>query len=81
MKAHLFACLKCVSLGLEVKGGPQAAIHVKGHGRVLVDDSPGARIKANSVGAPETPMIANLPDFSIMRSADNLTRENIMHGT
>jgi hypothetical protein len=28
------------SLGLEVDGGPIAAIHVKGHGRVLMDDSP-----------------------------------------
>src|SRR5260370_10266482 len=33
-----------VVLGLKVKGGPQAAIHVKGHGRVLVDDPPGARL-------------------------------------
>src|SRR6267378_4319286 len=31
-------------LGLEVKGGPQAPVHVKGHGRVLMDNPPGAPI-------------------------------------
>ena len=37
-----------------------------------------ARVKTNSTSAPETLMIANLLDFAIMRSADNLARENIM---
>ncbi len=37
-----------------------------------------ARIKANSASAPETSMFANLTNFAIMRSADNLARENIV---
>ena len=37
-----------------------------------------ARVKANSTSAPETLMITNLLDFAIMRSADNLARENMM---
>ena len=37
-----------------------------------------ARAKASSASAPETLMIANLTNFAIMRSADNLARENIM---
>jgi len=37
-----------------------------------------ARVKGNLANAPETLMIANLTNFAIMRSADNLTRENIM---
>ena len=37
-----------------------------------------ARVKASSDSAPETLMIANLTNFAIMRSADNLARENIM---
>jgi hypothetical protein len=37
-----------------------------------------ARVKAISSSAPETLMIANLTNFAIMRSADNLARENIM---
>ena len=37
-----------------------------------------ARVKANSTSAPETLMLANLTDFAIMRSADNLARENIV---
>jgi hypothetical protein len=37
-----------------------------------------ARAKANSASAPETVMVANLTNFAIMRSADNLARENIM---
>jgi hypothetical protein len=37
-----------------------------------------ARTQANSANAPETLMIANLTNFAIMRSADNLARENIM---
>jgi hypothetical protein len=37
-----------------------------------------ARVKANSTSAPETLMLANLTDFAIVRSADNLARENIM---
>jgi hypothetical protein len=37
-----------------------------------------ARATANSASAPETLMIANLTNFAIMRSADNLARENIM---
>jgi hypothetical protein len=36
------------------------------------------RVKANPTSAPETLMVANLLDFAIMRSADNLARENIM---
>ena len=46
-----------------------------GPARNACDD---ARIKTNSTSAPETLMIANLLDFAIMRSADNLARENIM---
>jgi len=37
-----------------------------------------ARAMATSANAPETLMLANLTDFAIMRSADNLARENIM---
>jgi hypothetical protein len=37
-----------------------------------------ARVKANTNSVPETLMISNLLDFAIMRSADNLARENIM---
>lgn len=37
-----------------------------------------ARVKANSTSAPETLVIANLLDFAIMRSTDNLARENIV---
>ena len=37
-----------------------------------------ARVMANSTSAPETLMIANLLDFAIMRSTDNLARENII---
>jgi hypothetical protein len=37
-----------------------------------------ARVKANSASAPETLMISNLTNFAIMRSADNLARENIV---
>jgi|SRR5882724_641575 len=37
-----------------------------------------ARVKADSTSAPETLMIANLLDFAIMRSTDNLARENII---
>lgn len=37
-----------------------------------------ARVKASSSSVPETLMIANLTNFAIMRSADNLARENIM---
>ena len=36
-----------------------------------------ARTQANSANAPETLMIANLTNFAIMRSADNLARETI----
>ncbi len=36
-----------------------------------------ARGMANSASAPETLMIGNLLDFAIMRSTDNLARENI----
>src|ERR1700687_2533698 len=45
-----------VSLGLEIKGGPQAAIHVKGHERVLVNDPPDAPIsmQAHCCAHPET---------------------------
>jgi hypothetical protein len=37
-----------------------------------------ARVMANSTSAPETLMIANLLDFAIMRSTDNLAREDII---
>jgi hypothetical protein len=37
-----------------------------------------ACVMANSTSAPETLMIANLRDFAIMRSTDNLARENII---
>ena len=37
-----------------------------------------ARVKASSSSVPETLMIANLTNVAIMRSADNLARENIM---
>src|SRR5258708_21051989 len=47
---------RSVCLGLQVKRGPQAAIHVKGHGRVLVDDPPGSPIslQADRSAHPET---------------------------
>ena len=45
-----------------------------GPARNACDD---ARIKTNATSAPEALMIANLLDFAIMRSADNLARENI----
>ena len=37
-----------------------------------------ARATANSASPTETQMIANLTNFAIMRSADNLVRENVM---
>ena len=37
-----------------------------------------ARVMANSASVPETLMTANLRDFAIMRSTDNLARENII---
>jgi hypothetical protein len=37
-----------------------------------------ARVTANSTSAPETLMIANLLDFAIMRSTNNLARANIV---
>jgi hypothetical protein len=37
-------------LGVEIKGGPQAAIHVKRDGRVLVDDAPSASIPMQAHG-------------------------------
>lgn len=37
-----------------------------------------ARATVTSATAPETLMLANLTNFAIMRSADNLARENIM---
>ena len=37
-----------------------------------------ARAMATSANAPETLMLANLTNFAIMRSTDNLARENIM---
>ena len=37
-----------------------------------------ARVMANSASARETLMLANLRDFAIMRSTDNLARENII---
>jgi hypothetical protein len=37
-----------------------------------------ARSMATSANAPETLMLANLTSFAIMRSADNLARENII---
>src|SRR5258708_7520317 len=48
-------------LGLEVKGGPQGAIHVKGHGGVFVDDPPGApiSIKAHRCAHPKTDWLAD----------------------
>src|SRR5258708_22274801 len=53
----VFPFVKCEfsRLGLEVEGGPQAAVHVKGDGGVLVDDAPGAAIamQANSCAHPE----------------------------
>src|SRR2546426_8208400 len=52
----LFRSGFCGRSGLEVKGGPQAAIHVKGHGLVLVDDPPDAPIskQADRCPHPET---------------------------
>src|SRR5712692_902542 len=35
---------RCASLRPEVKGRPRAAVHIKRHGRVLVDDPPGVPI-------------------------------------
>jgi hypothetical protein len=52
----LLLCPTWSALGLEVKGGPQAAIHVKGHGLVLVDDPPGTPLpmQAHRCTHPET---------------------------
>ena len=36
-----------------------------------------ARVEASSASTPETLMFANLLDLAIMRSADNLARENV----
>jgi len=48
-------------LGLEVKGGPQGAIHVKGHGGVFVDDPPSApiSIQAHRCAHPKTDWLAD----------------------
>ena len=37
-----------------------------------------ARVEASSTSNPETLMFANLLNFAIMRSADNLSRENVL---
>jgi len=37
-----------------------------------------ARVEASSTSTPETLMFGNLLNFAIMRSADNLSRENVL---
>jgi hypothetical protein len=37
-----------------------------------------ARVEASSTSTPETLMFANLLNFAIMRSADNLSREKVL---
>ncbi len=65
------ACLKALFAIGDFKG----TASLTGSARDAYED---ARAKANSANAPETLMIANLTNFAIMRSADNLARENIM---
>jgi hypothetical protein len=65
------ACLKALLAIGDFKG----TASLTGPAKDAFDD---ARAKANSANAPETLMIANLTNFAIMRSADNLARENIM---
>ena len=64
-------CLRAISAITDFKGTGSLA----GPAKDALED---ARAKANSASAPETLMIANLINFAIMRSADNLARENIM---
>ena len=65
------ACLKA----LLAIGNFKGTASLTGSAKDAYED---ARAKANSANAPETLMIANLTNFAIMRSADNLARENIM---
>lgn len=60
---------------LQVIGGFKGTGSLTGPAKNAYED---ARVKANSNSAPETLMITSLLDFAIMRSADNLARENIM---
>jgi hypothetical protein len=60
---------------LQVIGGFKGTGSLTGSAKNAYED---ARVKVNSNSAPETLMITNLLDFAIMRSADNLARENIM---
>jgi len=64
-------CLRAISAIADFKGTGS----LTGPAKDALED---ARAKANSASAPETLMIANLINFAIMRSADNLARENIM---
>ena len=65
------ACLKALNAIRDFKG----TASLTGPAKDAYED---ARTQANSANPPETLMIANLTDFAIMRSADNLARENIM---
>jgi hypothetical protein len=64
-------CLKALLAIREFKGTGSLTGPAK-------DTYENARVKASPANAPETLMIANLTNFAIMRSADNLARENIM---
>lgn len=65
------ACLKALLAIRDFKG----TTSLTGSARDAYED---ARAKADSANAPESLMMANLTNFAIMRSADNLARENIM---
>src|SRR3984893_5649018 len=65
------ACLKALNAIRDFKG----TASLTGPAKDAYED---AGTQANSANPPETLMIANLTDFAIMRSADNLAREAIM---
>ncbi len=65
------ACLKALLAIGDFKG----TASLTGPAKNAYED---ARAMATSANAPETLMLANLTNFAIMRSADNLARENIM---
>jgi hypothetical protein len=65
------ACLKALLAIGDFKG----TASLTGPAKNAYED---ARALATSANATETLMLANLTNFAIMRSADNLARENIM---
>ena len=65
------ACLKALLAIGDFKG----TASLTGPAKNAYED---ARAMATSANAPETLMLANLTNFAIMRSTDNLARENIM---